>query len=63
MLASAFPNRVSSESHECSHSDGRVAFEVDEINGSKVSEANMPIKKADAKAPTLFHSGRYLGHT
>ena len=23
-------NRGSSESHECSHSDGRVAFEVDE---------------------------------
>ena len=44
MLASAIPNRVSSESHECSHSDGRVAFEVDEINGSKVSKANMADK-------------------
>ena len=36
MLASAIPNRVSSESHECSHSNGRVAFEVDEIIVSRL---------------------------
>ena len=36
MLASTIPNRVSSESHECSHSNGRVAFEVDEIIVSRL---------------------------
>ncbi len=29
-LAPTMPNRVSSECHECLHSDGRVAIEVDE---------------------------------
>lgn len=29
-LAQTMPNRVSSECHECLHSDGRVAIEVDE---------------------------------
>ena len=52
MLASAFPNRVSSESHECSHSDGRVAFEVDEVNITR--------RMVMRSLPTLFTSAMLL---
>ena len=40
-LAWTFPNRVSSESHENLFSDGRVAFEVDKINVSRLDRRSM----------------------
>ena len=61
MLASAIQNRVSSESHECSHSNGRVAFEVDEIIVSRLDRrSKLKIEGALRQLRIIYNGYRLL---
>ena len=57
------PNRVSSESHECSHSDGRVAFEVDVVNVSRLERSSTLVFENGyfrSVLKKLWHTGNNL---